>query len=677
MFLCMALLTASIVCMWIVVNTQYSPCKMNFIEKAVRTLGFFTIIYLIVSAILIYFDFYKSWRALIAVFIIELGVLTYQRLVKKNKIKVVSEFKITKYEIIALLIFMVEALAFINIKAERIALDSDQGAYYAHAMILAESDYHTSLDTNENLVRWGSSDGDKSVLSYMPALKLADDGNYTIHALPTWSSLLALFWNTFGSQHSMVVLTVLYFIAVFSMYYLCLALSGKEINALSGYIVFALEPLVMYIGKAGLSEIAFMSIFVFSIYLCVRSQGDIIYGIIGLSLLCFVHISYVIYLPMIIVLNVYTGIKKRDKKYVLYTFILFTAYFLSLFYNYRVSQVYTMDQYRKILDKFSLSFVQFRLLILALGIIAIIIQVILTCKENKIIDGLINWLSKNYRIIIAFLVAIVVGFTIRHAYFLGFTDEYLMPEGEDWSSWSQRNEYAGTGIKALRHLNIVNICWAAGIIPFFIYLVKSIIEISDDYRKRMVYLFTTYSLLYYTVVQCDVPRNYYCARYFVPIIIPMVIASGVIAIKKEAICKIIIVVILVTNKLFYIPFTIGAPYAGQGKVLTVALDNIEKGQNVVIDKDAGNLIGILAFSMTVLNDNNVYTSLDDISIDNDKTVYYVSSNELDDDEAELIESQSINVQYSMSGGIDGGYPKDIGYYTIPIYIYTYPSSGVK
>ncbi len=649
--------------LWIIINT----IKENFsiIKKIYIIVSLFVIFFYAISVPLIYFDIYSSFLALVIELALEACFVLVYVVISKDKLRLRSAIVFTRSELVAAGLFIIIASIFINLKSGRIALDSDQGGYFSHTMILAESSYSDALNLADSPFFDFSSDD--NMKNSLPALGYHNN-NYYIHGIPTWCSLMALFWNWRGMSYAGQATTLLFMIATFSVYYTVLNISKQERNSLTAFIVFAMTPLELYIAKVGLSEIAFMSITLFSVFLISEGQSFELCGIASMGLIFFIHISTVYYLPIFLLMIFANGYKKNNKKLIFSSSIIISEYLISLLYCYKVTYTYFCGQYERIVSIFGISIENYIFVAFLFGILLIGVQALFCYKKLKIMDILITFIKQHYDILFGFITFVIGFYTILYSYNMAYTNKFRVDEGVDLASWGQRNIYMGTGLKALKHLYLYNIVWATGIVLFIVFLInlKKISKLSNEIVY--LYAFSIYAIFFFTVLNFDSPRNYYTSRYIAPVIIPFIIITACCIVKKKNICILAVLVLLSFNKLYYYPFTVGAPQLGQMQALEYSMSQIEAGESVVFDRSSEDLAITLALGLKTLNNNTVYTSKDLPSLKG-KKAYFISDHMVTLTNFDYVSSKKIVYQLSMSGGDDGGYAYDVGYQSMNIFIY--------
>lgn len=129
-------------------------------------------------------------------------------------------------------------------------------------------------------------------------------------------------------------------------------------------------------------------------------------------------------------------------------------------------------------------------------------------------------------------VAAILGLWIFQAYQLGWT-RHLIGTVQGGSAWSERDRYAALGFASLQHLSAVNVARSVMLLPLLVVLAYGLFAPARIYRQglgaRCVLLVALAALGLYSFIVKDVPFNFYGSRYFLPMIVPMVmLAFGLI-----------------------------------------------------------------------------------------------------------------------------------------------------
>lgn len=659
-----------IVICWVLIEyMRFKSCSL--LKHLIEANNLFCIAYLIVSCIFLTFDAFAVWKSLacvLAVFIILL--LTF--IIKKVPGRQCRHEKCPKEEIVLLLVIICMIVPLIFITTEDIAADTDQGAYFLHTCILMEEkskEVHSLSEMGK--ISEEADEGLGILMKDLPSFYHEGNENlYYMHALSTWCSFPALFGKMFGIWNCMKAVNYLYILLIFNFYFVCRENAARQQNIYLYIVMFALSPLLLYIGKAGLSEIA--ALYLVSLSLHYMFEKELWFSIlsgISIGLFGYVHISMYVYMPAVTALALLESTRKKKAAY--FNIVQLVLFGMSIWYAYKISPHYVKVQY----SRFTLNgkinyFIVFGCIDLIV-LLCISVQIYIMKRQNTFFVTLKNILSVNYRKAAIAVSGIIFIQTVYYAYFMCFTDKFAIAEGYDAGTWNLRSNYINKGIIAASHLNLVNIGRAVGVIGLLVFIMIPFFKYELSENAKIFYYFALYGFIIFTVMQMDTPSNYYCSRYFVSVLIPMIALTVVSAIKSRDWCIYIAMAVVLYNHHFWPSFLMGAPKVGQFKLLREVLEVIPEDAIVFCNPESHMLNARLSGNLRVLNDNEVY-NLDNIeqvlNAYPNRESYIISERELEVD-GDLIKSNIYVSQYSFGNGVDGRYDTRVGTYEIPIYIY--------
>lgn len=658
-----------ILCLLLALYSERQEYKVLKIIVAANNL--FCIEYIAFSCIFIFFDTFAVWKPLLCVIIVNSTVLTIFRVKKRKYSKL--RFLVEKYEWVSLgLTFFV--LLLIHTTAEDIGTSSDQGAYFTHTIVYMEE---KSQDIHK-LKESGKFSENVEIGLYELQNKLGafnheeGDTYYTLHSSGTWCSITALYGKMFGNWNCMKALNYIYVLIVWNMIFLCkkMECSCYGIHLMWG--VFALSPLNLYIGKAGLSEIATLLLYVMGAR-CILENRKQYYFFSGIciGLVGFVHGSAILYLPIISIMAFCESINKEKKLIAIFNIVQILCFGCSIWYIYRISPIYTKYQYRRLPLMDSVGVVSFFIAIDIMIVAAAGFQfLIYKRKIPAFIVRIKEYMYRYWRTISAIVIIIILAKTLYNTYFICFTDEWTVPKGSN-SSWELRNTYINKGLSSISYLNIVNIARATGVIGLVIFMCYPF------FRKRLreniipFYYMGLYGLAIYTILKVDTPFNYYASRYFVPFLVPLISIILVSSLDKKWLIWQILLISFMFNLRYWFAFPEGGPYVGQYKMAQDALEAIPPRAVVYCNPQSDVIANRLVALLRIMNDNEVFNmnNYDEISVMCSDSNSYVISGTPIDNMGKLVLSNTYKSQYSFGNGPNGSYSMLVGTYDIPLYIY--------
>lgn len=590
---------------------------------------------------------------------------------------------------LCLIMAIIFILPFIWQKSEVVFPNSDAGSYALKSIDLLHGNTNVYKYLEEyNLVN--EEDKDKIVNFqkqqnglYQNLPMENDEYIYSYHGLPTWPSVMALSGEIFGENNIGSILTVLYVLMLIFLYYILDEFQVNQSSKILSVLILGFSPLSIYLSKNTLTELIWTSIFLFSILSILNKSNFIkIIGAIALGILGFIHVSMFMYLPVITLILFIVQLIKKKKIYGMINIIFNSLFILSLIYGCIVSRLYFVAQYKQAFSRlFNINNdLLFVLVLGGISMLFIIISIALTFHEkiNIMLTKIWIFIDEYIFIIIKISVVVLMLYTVYQGYRLGFTDKFIKGD----SSWALRASYANKGISSLIHLNIVSILQATSYIVLPIVLVKLFMMKKISNNTKIFAIMLVYSLTLYTVLNVDVPVNYYASRYFFTMIIPsIVLLFGLIPLSKK--CKIIVfILVILVNMPFNLVQYKEQEFKNNFEMIDDAMSVIYPDSIVLIDPNS-----YPEMYMTNLRErnNNLVFPIDvkiDQSLIQNNEVYVISSKNYNTNELSL----KFMKEYEITGGIStakGTYPLEMKKDDINIRIYKlnkeqlnyYPSDG--
>ncbi len=661
-------------------NGKRSLCRL-----AVAANNLFCIQYLLLSGILIFFEWFSVERALIGVLIISCSFNFFVWL-KKDSRKIKKEKRgfvgsVTKQEGVLVTVICLCCIPFIRLTTEDIGTVSDQGAYFIHTVRLMSDMPEVSYQLQEiGKISKSVDEGIRSMQEKQPIWYHYENSDiYYLHALKTWCVFPALFGKMFGLFHCMIAINYIYIFVVCNMFYLCEKIAENLFNVYMALGIFALAPLVLYIGKAGLTEIIMLFWGILGLrYILEKDLLHYILGGVCIGLIGFCHVSIYVYLPLITGIAFLLSTEENYNKIAYFNIVQLLLYVCSIWYTYRISPVYVEKQYARFTMHGKIEYVVLFIGLSVIVLFLIIVQYgIYQSKANifrKIKDYLHlikKFLYTRFTIIVKLLFVLIVIKTIYNGYMLGFTEQFAIPEGYDAGSWNLRSRYINTGFQALSYLNIVNIGRATGWIGLIVFAMIPLMKHKVNENTKTFYYMALYGLIIFTVLRVDTPFNYYASRYFLPLVVPMVTITLVSFVSSKNWCIYILCVALMYNHHFWPAFLRGAPQYGQYQIMEDVLDVIPAEEVVLCNEEGDYVNARLTSNLRIINQNPVYNlkNYDEVNEFYSERDKYIISEKLLDIDADLILERIYQSQYSFGNGENGTYDMNVGTYDIPVYIY--------
>lgn len=592
----------------------------SLIKRIVYAIGAFIVEFYYVSSVFLLVDFYSLNVVLVVCLVIDfIGLIIFRKKIKQSFSTV--SYDIKKEILFLFLLFIL--VPFVAKKSENFD-QHDIGQYFAKSIELLDAGPQKANLLPEYGMYGEKVDTDLLALENTRTIPkdwtvINNQLQYTYHGIPTWTTLLALSSTFFGVFNSTHILTVLYMLICSFMYFLLENISENKLNKYLSVALFGFMPIILYLAKTTLTELPFLFALLFGFALF--SEHDYrrkILSVLPLGLLGFIHVTTVLYLPVILVVIGLLSIL-RDKRYGYINLAIIGLFIISLGYCAVVSPFYTKTQLKAIplLGTLSLSM---RVIIVAtiFAFMAVIqLMAIWSDRIKKIGQQIGQWFSKKivwmYRIVAIIFVVVIIW----QGYTLGFTDNLEVGVG----SWTRRAYYVNHGWSSLIHLNIVSIMMATGYIalPWFMYKLFSKKTVWNAKSKvlmgLLMYGLSIYILLRYNIP--DTPYNYFVSRYYAIFIVPMSVLLMSVFIYKRKQFIIVSFVSVITALPFSLFLMKTTEFQGQFNMIETMMSVIPNGSKVLVENNEY-LCNNCVFALREMNDNLVFNLASKSEIEKNK-----------------------------------------------------------
>lgn len=648
--------------------------EKSILRYVLEANNLFCIQYLIFSSVFLYTETFSVLKPLAVLLLLD-AAAAFLLIVRRHRGSRLKEIRRTeKRENVLLGVLVFLCLPFLYLTSEDIGAVSDQGAYFLHTVVLMEGktgEIHRLPEMNQisETVDEGLRELQDQLIAYYH-----EDGEdyYYIHGLNTWCCFTALFGKMLGIWNCMKGVNYLFVLVILNVFYVCekIALHKDNVYLVTG--IFALSPVVLYIGKAGLTEILMLYLFAAGLhYLLGNKRAFCLLAGICVGLTGFAHISIYVYMPAITAGAMLASTKKKWKNLAFFNIVQLFLFACSQWYAAGISPIYTKRQYFRFTLNGKLNHQTVFIIVDALIVVLAAIQLGVFLNKIKLFTRLRKLLCGHFHIFFILGLVLIVGAAAYYTYFLCFTDKFAIPEGYDAGTWNLRSRYVGAGLIAASHLNLVNMARGTGILGLLAFLLIPFGKKPLRDLSKAFYLLELYALIVFTVLQMDTPSNYYSSRYFVPFAVPLVTVALVSSVDKKSVLLCILTGALLFNRRYWFAFLQGAPQMGQYELLQDTMKVIPEGAVVLCGAESDFLNTRLTGNLRLLNQNEVYNLKNYEEVDTyypDKEKYILSAQELDTGAGPLLSGVYLS-QYSFGNGPNGTYDTIVGTYTIPIYIY--------
>ena len=363
--------------------------------------------------------------------------------------------------------------------------------------------------------------------TYVPR---ADPNAFDFQFYPGWPLAMAQWAGIFGLPELQRAGLFAFGLAVL-LFGLLLEDRVKGLVHATGVALFASSPLLVFFSKYTTTEAFLLFLFLFTIHFLARggSAGALL-AASGFLLLVVTHVSTFLYVPLVLLVGV-AARRSGSRPLALFSTLAFAALLAGVPLGLFFSPTYVADVYAisfaflPTADPGRAGLAAVLLLYLAgLAFSALALRRayggLTTPRPFEMRPREEALLPRALRL----LLLMMAGWTAYRGYQLGWTDRFVH-DPLNLAAWTLRSQYAGTGWKALLHLDVVSMALATGVIGLPALLVQAVWRprrLCGSGREGFLLAAALWSLCVYTFFRVDTPVNYYASRYYIPVFVPSV-----------------------------------------------------------------------------------------------------------------------------------------------------------
>lgn len=252
------------------------------------------------------------------------------------------------------------ALPFTWNKFELYSMGQDQGTYQVKALALMAYDTHnymemeefTKLETAQERQKYLDFVYGQNNL-YLPRVieETDTDASHfdrivgTIHGLPTYSALLALWGILFGYSHMIGVQTTLYLCLIFLVYFIAEQMGLRRVTCFWLSMLTAFSPIVLWGSKSSLTEVGLAVIFAVFLLILTGDKENGWMAWIPLTAFAFSHISIYVFMPILIIVLFFQYFMDGEKGWLVSVIGTLAGYALSAFWSFGIAPYYSYGNY--------------------------------------------------------------------------------------------------------------------------------------------------------------------------------------------------------------------------------------------------------------------------------------------------------------------------------------------
>ncbi len=427
------------------------------------------------------------------------------------------------------------ALPFTWNKFELYSMGQDQGTYQVKALALMAYDTHnymemeefTTLETPEERQKYLDFVYGQNNL-YLPRVieeTERDAAHFdrivgTIHGLPTYSALLALWGMLFGYSHMIGVQTILYLCFLFLIYFLT---ENVGLGRRSSCLVTALaafSPIVVWCSKSSLTELGLAVIFAVFLYTLTGPKETAYLAGIPLAAFAFFHISIYVFMPILVIVLLMMYMLDGNRGWLVSLLVTLAGYLLSAFWSFSIAPYYSYGNY-SVLWKLTRNLINEKniqvVIVVLCGILAALALFLMSGRGEAFAGCIRKGLSevRGGRVLLSIGVRVSLAGSVLFFIYKGII----------------QGEY----IRYCQYLQISTYIYMTGLllIPFlYLWLLLRPLDGWKDSRLSALTLLFFYCVIAYSMfMRLEVLFYYYYARY-VTIFLPVVFLLSAILLEQ-------------------------------------------------------------------------------------------------------------------------------------------------
>lgn len=427
------------------------------------------------------------------------------------------------------------ALPFTWNKFELYSMGQDQGTYQVKALALMEYDTHnymemqefTKLQTPEERQKYLDFIYEQNNL-YLPRVEGETDTDAshfdtitgTIHGLPTYSALLALWGKLFGYANMIGVQTPLYVCILFIVYFICENMRLKKGTSVFVTLMTAASPIVLWLSKSSLTEIGILLLVCVFLYF-LTGNSDYRLCMAPVIVFAFFHISLYAFMPVFIIVLAVMYLARRDRRFLTAAAGSAIGYAIGAVWAFQIAPYYSYGNYSE-LGRITGGLLGERVLIPLIVSVSVGVAVIcLLLRHDRLESRLFASLEKAaekkeglqkavYLLLRLFLLASVVFFVYKGV-------------------------IQGETTTACEYLQISTYIYMSGILMIpMIYIVlfcKPGLLLKNEICVNLVVLFLYCVVMYSMVMRVRILYYYYFARY-AALFLPVIFLLGAVILEQ-------------------------------------------------------------------------------------------------------------------------------------------------
>lgn len=610
--------------------------KVNIVQLMVLSVVCVISVYILMSGILFWMDTFSIQKAVMGTIIVQ-AISVFILWLKRSRGMIEWEFR--SYIIPIIVIFL--TLPLVWGKYGFYGMGQDEGVYQNHAILLMYGRNDVQLDFEE--YKSLSTDEEKSYYKqelhealtgyyfYDTSLQTTNEENKisdvsgTIHGIPTFAAVLALWGRLFGLTHMVDIQTLFFICGIILAYMICEKLKLKRAVKLLVTVVLSISPIVLWVAKSSLTEMFLMVLMELYIYGIVNyaDRRKSWFAVMAVVVFSFYHFTIYTVLPMFIGIHWILFIVSRKKIYIYQNLVINLGALMGICMSCIVAPAYTIGG---IIDgKRTGNFRPLYELIPWINENNVLTVVCVACAVTMIISILLLCF-RNIRFTLPekFKVILVWGLRVILVGSLGMILWNIVKAKSDDNSWRTvigQSTFVGFGmVTGGIILAVLCILW----------LVKTRVLIENIENMAIAAMFIYCILIYSVKLRPMVAYYYYFGRYLVPFVPIALICAGILINKVHGSYVYGQLILSVVLLIPYLPFFYHASDDTQlsRETLEEIQRVIDKDSTVIMSSETGRYLYLPVRTMTgasvYFQEENIENQIRNLGKDG-KRVYYITT----------------------------------------------------
>ncbi len=244
-------------------------------------------------------------------------------------------------------------------KFELYSMGQDQGTYQVKALQLLSGDTHNYIEMTE-YEKLDTDDERQQYLDfiyaqnnlYLPKYEWETDYDAThfdrivgtIHGVPTYSALLALWGAIFGYARMFDIQTILFLCYIGLVSMICENLHLRRITNFAVTFLCGFSPIVIWLSKSTLTEL-FLAVTICIYLYFLTSDRHPYYTALPLILFSFIHISLFAFMPILVLISWIRYAYGRDPRELVASVLASWGFCISALWAFSIAPYYTYGNY--------------------------------------------------------------------------------------------------------------------------------------------------------------------------------------------------------------------------------------------------------------------------------------------------------------------------------------------